>query len=87
MPQVIGTTRIVVNEVETAKAIDMSVHFLRKDRRTKRLIPFYRIGDCIRYNLDRVRESLAALEEGGAHIRRGGHTKKSGPADDGEGKP
>jgi hypothetical protein len=69
---------IAVDEVETAKAIDMSVHFLRKDRRTKRLIPFYRIGDSIRYNLDRVRESLAGLEEGGAHIRRGTNTRKSG---------
>jgi hypothetical protein len=57
--------RIAVDETEAAKAIGMSVHFLRKDRRTKRLIPFFRIGDCIRYDLGRVREALAAVEEGG----------------------
>ena len=63
------TPRIAVDEVEAAKAIGMSVHFLRKDRRDKRLIPFYRIGDCVRYDLGRVREALAALEEGGTHLK------------------
>lgn len=63
------TVRIAVDENQMAAAIGMSVHFLRKDRRTKRLIPFYRIGDCIRYNMDRVLEALAAAEEGGAHLK------------------
>lgn len=57
--------RLAVDETEAAKAIGLSVHFLRKDRRTKKLIPFYRIGDRVLYNLDRVREALNALEEGG----------------------
>ena len=57
---------IAVNEQQLAKAIGMSVHFLRKDRQGKRIIPFYRIGDCIRYDLTRVREALASREEGGA---------------------
>ncbi|MCJ0764171.1 hypothetical protein [Variovorax terrae] len=56
---------IAVDEVQAAKAISLSVHWLRMDRRTKRLIPFYKVGGAIRYNLTRVREALAALEEGG----------------------
>jgi hypothetical protein len=57
--------RIAVDEKQCAEAIRMSVHFLRKDRMGKRIIPFYRIGDCIRYDLGRVREALIAAEEGG----------------------
>jgi hypothetical protein len=57
--------RIAVDEVEAARAIGMSIHFLRKDRRTKRIIPFFKIGDCVRYDLARVREALIAAEEGG----------------------
>ncbi|MCX7144185.1 MAG: hypothetical protein NT123_24745, partial [Proteobacteria bacterium] len=49
--------------------IGMSVFFLRKDRRTKRLIPFYRLGDRILYDLDRVRVALLNLEEGGFAVR------------------
>jgi hypothetical protein len=60
---------IAVDETQLAKAIGMSVHFLRKDRREKRQIPFYRVGGSIRYNLDRVRHALAACEEGGARPR------------------
>jgi hypothetical protein len=55
----------VDDEHAAAKAIGMSVAWLRKDRRTARRIPYYKLGGCVRYNLDRVRESLAALEEGG----------------------
>lgn len=64
--------RIAVDEKQAAAAINMSVGFLRKDRQTKRLIPFYRIGGSIRYDLNRVREALAAVEEGGAALRKGG---------------
>lgn len=63
--------RLAVDETEAAKSIGLSVHFLRKDRRTKKLIPFYRIGDRVLYNLDRVREALGALEEGGKRTTRG----------------
>ena len=59
-----------VDENIAAKFIGLSVHFLRKDRRNKKLIPFYRIEGSIRYNLDRVREALAAMEEGGQHLRK-----------------
>ena len=66
-----NVARIAVDETEAAPAIGVSVHFLRKDRRTKRLIPFYRVGDRVLYDLDRVRAALIALEEGGPKIRRG----------------
>ena len=66
------TPRIAVGENDAAKAIGMSVHWLRKDRRTKRLIPFYKIGDSVRYDLGRVREALASVEEGGTFHRRSG---------------
>jgi len=60
-----ANTPIGVTECDIAKTIGMSVEFLRKDRSTKRLIPFYRIGKSIRYNPRRVNEALASLEEGG----------------------
>ena len=56
---------IAVDEQQCADAIGLSVHFLRKDRRTKRLIPFYRVGNRILYSLERVQQSLNQLEEGG----------------------
>jgi hypothetical protein len=67
--------RIAVDEKQIAAAIGMSVGFLRKDRQTKRQIPFYRIGGCIRYDLNRVREALAAVEEGGAALRKDSKAK------------
>ena len=69
MTQAQETARIAVGEGEAAHAIGMSVFFLRKDRRTKRLIPFYRIGDRVLYDLDRVRMALLMLEEGGSTVR------------------
>lgn len=56
---------IAVDETIAAQATGLSIHFLRRDRQTKRLIPFYRIGGKILYNLDRVREAFDACEEGG----------------------
>jgi len=61
------TQSIAVDEIELARLIGMSVSFLQKDRGAKRLLPFYRIGDAIRYDLARVRLALATMEEGGAH--------------------
>ena len=63
------TERIVIDERELAVALGMSVHFLRKDRCGPRLIPFYRIGGSIRYDMTRVREALIGLELGGNHGR------------------
>jgi len=62
-------TRIALNDKQIAENLGMSVAWVRKDRRTKRSIPFFRIGDCIRYDWDRVRQSLLAREEGGSQIK------------------
>jgi hypothetical protein len=58
-------TTIAVDERACARAISMSVAWLRKDRGGKRLLPFYRVGGRVRYDLSRVRTALAAVEEGG----------------------
>jgi len=63
---------IAVNEESIAAAMGLSVFFLRKDRQTKRRIPFYRIGGAIRYNPETVRQALALMQEGGT--RRAGGT-------------
>ena len=65
MTQATKPSPIAIDETRLAEALGMSVHFLRKDRRTKRLIPFYRLGGSIRYNLTSVTNALAACEEGG----------------------
>lgn len=78
---------IAVDEHACATAISVSVHFLRKDRRGARRIPFYRLGTRVVYDLTRVREALAATEEGGVQrarraervIREAG-VKQIGPA-------
>jgi len=58
-----------VDEHAAAREIGLSVAWLRKDRRGKRLIPFSRLGRAIRYNLDHVRQAVDALEEGGGTQR------------------
>lgn len=61
---------IAVDEHACAEAIGMSVAWLRKDRRTARIVPFYRLGSSIRYDLERVHAALVArAEEGGVHRR------------------
>lgn len=63
-------TAIAVDEHTCAQAIGMSVAWLRKDRRTDRIVPFYRLGSSIRYDLERVRAALVArAEEGGVRRR------------------
>lgn len=58
--------RLVIDEHAMAQALSVSVGFLRKDRITKRQIPFYKIGKSVRYDLETVRKCLAARQEGGA---------------------
>lgn len=55
---------MLVDEHKCAEWLGLSVATLRKDRREARRIPFYKIGSAVRYDLDRVREALAALEVG-----------------------
>jgi len=53
---------ITVDEFEAARALGVSVDFLRKDRRSRNLIPYYRIGRRVLYNLDRIKEILPTFE-------------------------
>lgn len=57
--------RLALNDKEVAKALGMSLAWVRKDRITKRILPFYRIGDCIRYDVDTVRKVMLSRMEGG----------------------
>lgn len=57
--------RVAVDEKALAPAIGMSLAWIRKDRRTNRIIPFFKIGKSVRYDLGRVSEALARREEGG----------------------
>ena len=61
----VSRNRLALREDVIAEETGLSLAFLRADRRTLRRIPFYKIGSAVRYNLDRVREALAALEVGG----------------------
>lgn len=58
--------RLAVDEKTLAEAIGMSVAWLRKDRSGARILPFFRLGASVRYNIDRVREALDKQAEGGA---------------------
>jgi len=57
---------LLLSETELAPLIGMSLSFLRRDRRTARLIPFIKLGDRVLYDMDRVKEALRTLEVGGA---------------------
>jgi hypothetical protein len=61
-------SRLGVDEHVVARELSISVHTLRKDRRTTRRFPYFKIGSAVRYNLDRVREALNELEMGGAQV-------------------
>ena len=60
------TQSLIVNDKQIAAVVGMSVAWVRKDRSTKRLIPFFRIGDCIRYDVSTVRAAFMSRMEGGA---------------------
>lgn len=62
--------RLGIDEHEAARLLGLSVHTLRKDRVGERRIPFYRIGRSVRYNTQRLQETLTALEVGGAPTPR-----------------
>ena len=59
-------TRLAVDEKTLAATLGMSVAWLRKDRSGARIVPFYRLGTSVRYNINRVREALDKQAEGGA---------------------
>lgn len=62
-------TKLGIDEFEAAAALGLSVHTLRKDRVAQRRIPYFKIGGSVRYNIDRIREALSALELGGPAAR------------------
>ena len=56
----------LVNEFACADSIGMSVHFLRKDRIGKQIVPFTKIGGAVRYDLAAVRDAIKARTQGGS---------------------
>ena len=59
----------LLSDEQLAPKLNVSVGFLRKDRRGKRRVPFIRLGDRCLYDLNRVHAALLNLEEGGAAKR------------------
>jgi hypothetical protein len=62
-----GDAPVAVNTAAAAKALGVSVNWLKADRRsTKPRIPFIKLGPRrVLYSLDRCREALVAFEVGG----------------------
>jgi hypothetical protein len=57
---------LIVDDKKIAEILGMSLPWVRKDRATKRLVPFFRVGDCIRYDVPTVRKAFLSRMEGGA---------------------
>jgi len=70
LPDLVAAGHLLVDEFTIAQAIGMSVAFVRKDRRTNRILPFVPMGRSVRYSPARVAEALAKREEGGTTKRR-----------------
>lgn len=64
MPEIKIPT-LAINEFQAAAAMNVSVHWLRKDRLGKQTIPFYRVGARVLYDPARIAQALKALEVGG----------------------
>lgn len=62
--------RLTLTEHEAAKALGLSVHFLRKDRRGARVEPFVRIGTRVVYRPESIASALERLEVGGVENSR-----------------
>lgn len=56
---------VTVTESELSELMSLSTTFLQRDRRGKRLLPFYKLGGAVRYDLGRVRQALLSMELGG----------------------
>ena len=61
----LNITTGIVTDKTLAKILNLSVPYIRKDRLTKRILPFFAIGRSIRYDVATVRASLLARSEGG----------------------
>ena len=54
----LGDAMKIVNEKTLADQLNISVAKLRMDRVKKRGLPFYKIGNLVRYNIDQVFKHL-----------------------------
>ena len=61
---------ILITEAECSKRFSLSTGFLRRDRLTKQLLPFIKIGTAVRYNVAAVTNALHSFQQGGK--RKGG---------------
>jgi hypothetical protein len=70
---------LFLTDEQIAPLIGLSASFLRKDRRTKRVIPFVRFGAKSRvlYDLDSVRAALLARQVGGESNQKRPHSASS----------
>lgn len=71
----------LVDERVISQVYSLSLSWLRADRADKRLLPFVRLTGkgprgMIRYDLQRVAEALAQLEEGGSQPKPRPHTPR-----------
>jgi hypothetical protein len=58
-------SKLIVDDKSIASLIGMSLPWVRKDRRTKRILPFFRVGRAIRYDVPTVRKTFLSRMEGG----------------------
>ena len=61
----------LVSDKQLAPLVNVSVQFLRDDRRGGRKIPFIRLGRCIRYDINMVSKALDSMVEGGQQTKGG----------------
>jgi len=66
VPTIPQAIRTALTEQEIAQAIRMSLGWVRADRRAKRIIPFFKLGRAVRYDLDTVRRALQSRMEVGS---------------------
>lgn len=64
-PSTVLPEAFAVDDNTIARALGCSVAYVRKDRRTAKVIPFFRMGGLIRYDIDVVRAKMNASSEGG----------------------
>ena len=57
--------RLLLTERELATSLGISVSWLQKDRIKGQKIPFVKIGDSVRYDLDDARQALKGSSTGG----------------------
>jgi hypothetical protein len=65
-PAVPGSDPIAVDEHVMAAQLNISLGWLRRDRRNKKIIPFIRLNGAVRYDPEAVRAALRARQEGGS---------------------